>query len=269
MLILLPAVGVQDGPRPRRSVVHDTSPSPSSAPTRSPSPKPLAQVSAHPDAAAPARRQPQPHGRDRPQPRARTPRRRCPPSRVYSGVLYDALGYATLDTAAQAPRQPLAGRRLGPLRRGAPHRPRSPPYRLSMAVNLPGVGPLASAWKPELDRVLPAVAGRGRRGRLPLAARMPRRGRPGATSPTRWVQVRVPGATHMAKHTRGLVARSCARSGRDVRSGAASSSTSLGRRLRRDASSEPTKAGPTLGHRRHVHGRDPAPRMTVAELGDA
>ena len=31
--------------------------------------------------------------------------------------------------------------------------------------------------------------------------------RPGADLAERWVQVRVPGATHMAKHTRGLVAR--------------------------------------------------------------
>jgi hypothetical protein len=33
----------------------------------------------------------------------------------------------------------------------------------------------------------------------------------------RWVQVRVPGATHMAKHTRGLVTRELCRVGRDVR----------------------------------------------------
>ena len=44
-----------------------------------------------------------------------------------------------------------------------------------------------------------------------------------AWSPTgdladRWVQVRVPGATHMAKHTRGLVARELCLVGRDVRS---------------------------------------------------
>ncbi|HEX2704934.1 MAG TPA: hypothetical protein VHM65_04185, partial [Candidatus Lustribacter sp.] len=35
---------------------------------------------------------------------------------------------------------------------------------------------------------------------------------------TRWVQVRVPGATHQAKHTRGLVAREICRAGADPRS---------------------------------------------------
>jgi hypothetical protein len=34
----------------------------------------------------------------------------------------------------------------------------------------------------------------------------------------RWVQVRVPGATHMAKHTRGLVARHLCTAGADPRS---------------------------------------------------
>ena len=80
------------------------------------------------------------------------------------------------------------------------------PYRLSMAVNLPGVGPLASAWKPELARVLPAAAGRGVvvdcRSSTYAAAWTP-----SGDLAERWVQVRVPGATHMAKHTRGLVAR--------------------------------------------------------------
>ncbi|MEP6855111.1 MAG: peroxide stress protein YaaA, partial [Pedococcus sp.] len=33
----------------------------------------------------------------------------------------------------------------------------------------------------------------------------------------RWVQVRVPGATHMAKHTRGLVTRHLCAAGQDVR----------------------------------------------------
>jgi hypothetical protein len=33
----------------------------------------------------------------------------------------------------------------------------------------------------------------------------------------RWVQIRVPGATHMAKHTRGLVARHLCESGVDTR----------------------------------------------------
>ena len=90
------------------------------------------------------------------------------------------------------------------------------PYRLSMAVNLPSVGPLASAWKPELGRVLPAAAARGLvvdcRSSTYAAAWTPQ-----GPLATRWVQVRVPGATHQAKHTRGLVARRLCEVGVDPR----------------------------------------------------
>ena len=79
-------------------------------------------------------------------------------------------------------------------------------YRLSMGSTLPGLGPIAGVWRPALDEVLPAVAGRGVvvdcRSAAYAAA-----WRPGAELAPRWVQVRVPGASHMAKHTRGLVAR--------------------------------------------------------------
>ena len=123
----------------------------------------------------------------------------------YSGVLYDALSYRTLSPAGQrrANRWVVVVSALF----GAV-RPRDPvvPYRLSMAVNLPGVGPLASAWKPLLRAVLPAAAGRGLvvdcRSSTYAAAWTPE-----GDFARRWVQVMVPGATHMAKHTRGLVAR--------------------------------------------------------------
>lgn len=139
----------------------------------------------------------------------------APASRVYSGVLYDALDYASLDSAAQR----RANRWLVVVSAlyGAVRPTDSiAPYRLSMAVNLPGIGPLASAWKPELRRVLPAAAGRGVvvdcRSSTYAAAWAPE-----GELAERWVQVRVPGATHMAKHTRGLVARHLCIAGRDVR----------------------------------------------------
>ncbi len=138
-----------------------------------------------------------------------------PAARVYSGVLYDALDYASLDAAARR----RANRWLVVVSAlyGAVRPTDSiTPYRLSMAVNLPGVGPLASAWKPGLAAVLPTVAGRGvvvdARSSTYAAAWTPQ----GALA-ERWVQVRVPGATHMAKHTRGLVARRLCEAGRDVR----------------------------------------------------
>ncbi len=128
-----------------------------------------------------------------------------PAAEVYTGVLYDALDLATLDTAARrrANRWLVVVSALhGAVRPGD----RITAYRLSMGSTLPQLGPLASLWRPELDRVLPGLVGRGvvvDCRSAPYAAAW----RPGTDLATRWVQVRVPGASHLAKHTRGLVAR--------------------------------------------------------------
>jgi len=128
-----------------------------------------------------------------------------PAAEVYTGVLYDALGLATLDTAARrrANRWLVVVSALhGAVRPGD----RITAYRLSMGSTLPGLGPLAQLWRPSLDEVLPGVAAKGvvvDCRSAPYAAAW----RPGADLAPRWVQVRVPGASHMAKHTRGLVAR--------------------------------------------------------------
>jgi hypothetical protein len=128
-----------------------------------------------------------------------------PAAEVYTGVLYDALDLGDL-TPGQRRR---ANRWLVVVSAlfGAVHPDdRIPPYRLSMAVNLPGIGPLAGHWREALDAELTAAAGAGLvvdcRSSTYVAAWVPS----GATA-ERWVQIRVPGATHMAKHTRGLVAR--------------------------------------------------------------
>ena len=138
-----------------------------------------------------------------------------PASQVYSGVLYDALDHASLDSAAKR----RANRWIvvvSALYGAVRPTDAIAPYRLSMAVNLPPVGPLASLWKPELGELLPQVAGRGLvvdcRSSTYAAAWTPQGG-----LADRWVQVRVPGATHMAKHTRGLVTRHLCEVGRDVR----------------------------------------------------
>ena len=127
-----------------------------------------------------------------------------PALECYSGVLYDALGYARLSPAARR----RANRWLvvvSALYGAVRPKDRIVPYRLSMAVNLPGVGPLASSWKPLLEPVLTETAGRGLvidcRSSTYAAAWTP-----SGPLASRWVQVHVPGATHMAKHTRGLVA---------------------------------------------------------------
>lgn len=128
-----------------------------------------------------------------------------PAAEVYTGVLYDALDLASLDTAARR----RAHRWLvvvSALHGAVRPTDRITAYRLSMGVTLPGVGPLAAAWRPALDAVLPDAVGRSVvvdcRSAAYAAA-----WRPGRDLAPRWVQVRVPGASHMAKHTRGLVAR--------------------------------------------------------------
>lgn len=139
----------------------------------------------------------------------------APAGKVYSGVLYEALDLAGLDTAARrrAHRWLLVVSALfGAVRMGD----RVPAYRLSMAVNLPPLGPLASVWRGPLASVLPEVAGRGVvvdcRSSTYAAAWVPH-----GPVARRWVQIRVPGATHMAKHTRGLVARHLCQVGLDTR----------------------------------------------------
>jgi len=128
-----------------------------------------------------------------------------PAAEVYTGVLYDALGLATLDTAARrrANRWLVVVSALhGAVRPGD----RITAYRLSMGSTLPGLGPLAGLWRPALDEVLPAAVAKGvvvDCRSAPYAAAW----RPGTDLAPRWVQVRVPGASHLAKHTRGLVAR--------------------------------------------------------------
>ena len=139
----------------------------------------------------------------------------APAGRIYTGVLYDALDLAGLDAAAHR----RAGRRLivvsalfGALRIGD----RIPAYRLSMGVSLPGLGRLTSVWREPLEDVLPAAVSRGLvidcRSAAYAAAWTPR-----SDLADRWVHVRVPGVSHLAKHTRGLVARALCQSPADPR----------------------------------------------------
>ncbi|MEP7194756.1 MAG: peroxide stress protein YaaA [Actinomycetota bacterium] len=138
-----------------------------------------------------------------------------PVADLYTGVLYDALGLPSMDSATRR----RANRWLvvisalyGALRPAD----KIPPYRLSMGVNLGDLGPLASVWRAPLATVLPVAARRGMivdcRSSTYAAAWVPQ-----GDLATRWVRVRVPGATHMAKHTRGLVARHLCEEGVDAR----------------------------------------------------
>ncbi|MEU9480697.1 peroxide stress protein YaaA [Streptomyces sp. NPDC048191] len=83
-----------------------------------------------------------------------------PAGRVYTGVLYDALGLATLDAAAKrrAARSLLVFSGLWGAVRVTD---RIPSYRCSMGVKLPGLGALAGHWRAPMAEVLPEAAGDG------------------------------------------------------------------------------------------------------------
>lgn len=146
-----------------------------------------------------------------------------PALEVYSGVLYNALGAATLSPAAK---RRAAGRLVIVSALWGAVRPtdRIPAYRLNMCADLLDVGPLEPAWRQVLGPVLADAAGpRGLivdcRSSSYQAAGMP------TGLGDRTVAVRVLRDTagrrsvvsHMAKHTRGEVARHLLESGADPR----------------------------------------------------
>lgn len=138
-----------------------------------------------------------------------------PVSALYTGVLYDALDLPTLEGVAlrRARRWIVVQSALfGALRMAD----KVPAYRLSMGTNLPGIGPLAAHWRSELAAPLTDFAGAGVvvdcRSSTYAAAWSPT----GAVA-DRWVRIHVPGATHNAKHTRGLVTRHLAVAGTSPR----------------------------------------------------
>ncbi|MFF8945792.1 peroxide stress protein YaaA [Streptomyces sp. NPDC014864] len=83
-----------------------------------------------------------------------------PAGEIYTGVLYDALGLASLDTAAKrrAARSLLVFSGLWGAVRVTD---RIPSYRCSMGVRLPGIGALGAYWRAPMASVLPDAAGCG------------------------------------------------------------------------------------------------------------
>ena len=81
-------------------------------------------------------------------------------SSVYSGVLYEALDLASLDTASRRRAQRtvvVSSALFGALRLGD----RIPAYRLSGDVSLPGLGALTGVWRDPLAGAMTEAAGRG------------------------------------------------------------------------------------------------------------
>lgn len=166
----------------------------------------------------------------------------APAGRLYSGVLYAALDLPSLD----APSRRRAARRLlvaSALFGAVRITDRIPAYRLAMDVDLDPIGPLARVWRTPLSATLPALAGRGLvvdTRSAPYAAAWS----PSGQLAQRWVHVRVPGASHGAKHTRGLVARALCQLPQDP--------------SRPEALPELLDGRPCAGGRLEVHLADPA-----------
>lgn len=137
----------------------------------------------------------------------------APAARVYTGVLYAAAGLADLpDDAARRAADDV--RVFSGLWGAVSPADLIPAYRLSMGVDLPGVGKLATVWRPHLAAALDARAAGDVvvdcRSAAYLAAWKPATTGDAAAE---WVTVRVVRETdgkravvsHNAKHTRGVL----------------------------------------------------------------
>jgi cytoplasmic iron level regulating protein YaaA (DUF328/UPF0246 family) len=143
--------------------------------------------------------------------------------RVYSGVLYDALGLTTLDASAHRralARVAIISSLYGVVRPGE----RITAYRLGGAVNLPGLGVVAAHWRRHLDPVVLGMAGTG----LVVDLRSSTYAgfwRPPAELARRVVTVRVlhevngkrQVVSHFNKATKGRLVRAVLEDGRDAR----------------------------------------------------
>jgi len=134
----------------------------------------------------------------------------APAHSIYSGVLYDALGYRTLTPVQRrkADESVLVISALwGALRFGDS----VPAYRLSMGTSLPDVGRLAPFWKAQLADTLGAAA----QGHLVVDCRSSTYAAAWAPPAEQTVSVNVftesagvrKVVSHFAKHTRGELAR--------------------------------------------------------------
>ncbi|MDB1087801.1 peroxide stress protein YaaA [Streptomyces sp. ACA25] len=151
-----------------------------------------------------------------------------PAGEIYTGVLYDALGLATLGTAARE----RAGRALlvfsglwGAVRVSD----LIPSYRCPVGTRLPGTGGLAGLWRPVMAEVLPEAAGSGLVLDLRSAAYAgmwkPKGGPAERTVTVRVLQAKVVDGTerrsvvsHFNKATKGRIVRALLESGAQPRS---------------------------------------------------
>jgi len=134
----------------------------------------------------------------------------APAHRIYSGVLYDALGYRSL-TSGQRRKADEAVLVVSALWGAIRFGDSVPAYRLSMGTALPDVGRLAPFWKPVLADALQAAT----RGHLLVDCRSSTYAAAWAPPSEQTVAVNVfteangtrKVVSHFAKHTRGELAR--------------------------------------------------------------
>lgn len=134
----------------------------------------------------------------------------APAHSIYSGVLYDALGYKSL-TPAQRRKADEAVLVVSALWGAIRFGDCVPAYRLSMGTALPDVGRLAAYWKPQLGDALSGLT----EGHLLVDCRSSTYAAAWAPPADRTATVNVFTETdgvrkvvsHFAKHTRGELAR--------------------------------------------------------------
>jgi cytoplasmic iron level regulating protein YaaA (DUF328/UPF0246 family) len=134
----------------------------------------------------------------------------APAHQIYSGVLYDALGYRSL-TPVQRRKADESVVVVSALWGAIRFSDRVPAYRLSMGTSLPDVGRLATFWKPQLAEALKPLTA----GHLLVDCRSSTYAAAWAPPPVQTVAVNVftevngvrKVVSHFAKHTRGELAR--------------------------------------------------------------
>ncbi len=146
-----------------------------------------------------------------------------PAERIYTGVLYDALGLGSLDASAHRralARIAIVSSLYGLVRPGE----RIAPYRLGGGVSLPGLGGVASHWRGTLDPVVRQAAGSGLIVDL-RSSTYAAFWRPPTDLARRVVTVRVlhevdgrrQVVSHFNKATKGRLVRALLQDGRDAR----------------------------------------------------
>ncbi len=134
----------------------------------------------------------------------------APAHSIYTGVLFDALGYHSLSKPQQR-RADAAVVVISGLWGAVAFADSIPAYRLSMSVKLPGLGKLAGFWKPRLAEAVAQHA----EGHLLVDCRSSSYAAAWVPDPTRTVAINVfterdgvrKVVSHFAKHTRGELAR--------------------------------------------------------------